>query len=321
MTHPENYTHPALLKGVETLTLLNGKGQPEPSLRMVRPTTAAAKAQEIGYAYRFSRPASRSGGREMSEEARRAHRANKAGLFVAQEMEVAQLATQQLVLEGTLPQQGRFPILYSPDGGIPTGQGMKRAVEWFSEAEAVLAPVIKPAASSGASFALPAEALELARQSGVLVVCDSIVDKGRTFRQILDALPEDFTTEAGDPIRLVFYANIGIRKEKPPGAKGKAPSVFSLNAAEVLLSHPRWRELGAELVVSDITDQLLQEAERGGALARGAHPVTSPLQRYLTRPARIRTTRPMPEPETALPLQDWQAYLASREQEEVAVER
>lgn len=102
------------------------------------------------------------------------------------------LADQQIIHD-----HKDVPIVYAPDSALPMAEGMALSCKKHHIVHRVFAMTGEQFGKDvrewkKLSYSVPAGAVEMARSSGVLVLCEGTIDRGSTLLAALRSIPDDF---------------------------------------------------------------------------------------------------------------------------------
>ena len=149
--------------------------------------------------------------------------------YLALEKRQARRTTAHLLKEGVIPKNApsAMPVVYSPDSGLHTAEGVMDSLFHASNLDT------KRIAAEG--DVLPQEAIDMAKESGVLVYCDSVAYSGESSKALLEKIPKDLQGPDGKPIKVITYFNfvynVDESKNSPQPNKLKQPEMLRGAAA------------------------------------------------------------------------------------------
>ena len=144
--------------------------------------------------------------------------------YLAIEKRQARRTTTHLLGEGVIPKNAPsvMPIVYAPDSGLHTAEGVMDGLFCASNLDAKLI------AAKGNM--LPQEAIDMAKETGVLVFCDSVACEGLNSSALLDQIPKDLQGPDGKPIKVITYFNyvhnVDDSKDSPQPNKLEQPEML-----------------------------------------------------------------------------------------------
>lgn len=243
---------------IEKKPLLDEAGKTIPNAYILRDTQAAEARRKFGLAHRENN----------HNNYRRTNLEDhvSGGMFIELEQINAQVTAQQLLSSQEIPHSGRVPIVYPPDGGLHVAHGLKRGVDWSSDAKGQIF-------SSGSKNKLPKEAVDLALKSGVLILCDSVVSSGSTFNELLKQLKPYKKALKNNNVSIIAYSVFAYGGPARPNAGPESYSVRSISEL-----YNRFPDLNLSFYLSDVGQNRYQDGpERGDVMMYTAHPHTEKL--------------------------------------------
>lgn len=244
---------------IEHALIVDYTGKPIQNAHILRDVNAADARRKFGLAHRVNN----------DNNYRRTNLEDhvSGGMFIELEQANAQITAQQLLGTQEIPSSGTVPILYPPDGGLHVAYGLKRGIEWSSDAKGEVL-------STGPGNELPKQAIELAKKSGTLVLCDSVVASGGTFEELLEQL-RPYQQELKDSnVNIVVYSVFAYetpRRNATDQANGHyVPSISELCK--------QFDDLNMSVYLSDVgANHFLDGPERGDVVMYTNHPHTEVL--------------------------------------------
>ncbi len=121
---------------------------------------------------------------------------NSAAL-IACDIAAGKLIGDYFVDEDKLNGTSVIPIVYPPDSALPIAEGMQTSLDQHIIPNRVYAAFGEPEGDDPtkwekSSYRIPEEAIDLARESGVLIICEGIISRGATLVSCLNSIPSDY---------------------------------------------------------------------------------------------------------------------------------
>jgi len=111
--------------------------------------------------------------------------------FISCEQALGQIIGNYILDNNEFVGSDSIPVIYAPDGGLPAAKGVEQAYKSKNKSVNIYAAE-QLRESNAYEYGIPPEALEVARKSGSMVICEDTIRKGRALASILASVPKDF---------------------------------------------------------------------------------------------------------------------------------